>query len=62
MSTNTVTNWFGNIVSHPSVIVDVHSADEYLQNAGQRQEQLILQSAETPLLASQRLIAKCAAS
>jgi len=25
MATNTVTNWFGNIVSHPSVIVDANS-------------------------------------
>ena len=28
MSTNTVTNWFGNIVSHPSVIVDANSIDD----------------------------------
>jgi FAD/FMN-containing dehydrogenase len=28
MSTNTVTNWFGNIVSHPSVIVDANSVDD----------------------------------
>lgn len=28
MPTNTVTNWFGNVVSHPSVIVDAHSADD----------------------------------
>ena len=25
---NTVTNWFGNIVSHPAVIVDAHSVDD----------------------------------
>src|SRR6478735_8563346 len=25
MATNTVTNWFGNIVSHPRVIVDANS-------------------------------------
>lgn len=28
MTTNTVTNWFGNIISHPSVIVDAHSVDD----------------------------------
>src|SRR5664279_2151462 len=28
MATNTVTNWFGNIVSHPSVIVEAHSVDD----------------------------------
>ncbi|HEX3893445.1 MAG TPA: FAD-binding protein [Terracidiphilus sp.] len=28
MSTNTVTNWFGNIVSHPAVIVDAQSVDD----------------------------------
>jgi FAD/FMN-containing dehydrogenase len=28
MATNTVTNWFGNIVSHPSVIVDANSVDD----------------------------------
>jgi FAD/FMN-containing dehydrogenase len=28
MATNTVTNWFGNIVSHPSVVVDAHSVDD----------------------------------
>jgi len=28
MATNTVTNWFGNIVSHPSVIVDADSVDD----------------------------------
>lgn len=28
MPTNTVTNWFGNVVSHPSVIVDAHSVED----------------------------------
>jgi FAD/FMN-containing dehydrogenase len=28
MATNTVTNWFGNIVSHPSVIVQAHSVED----------------------------------
>ena len=28
MATNTVTNWFGNIVSHPSVIVDANSVND----------------------------------
>src|SRR3984885_1187889 len=28
MATNTVTNWFGNIVSHPAVIVDATSVDD----------------------------------
>src|ERR1700743_3375875 len=28
MSTNTVTNWFGNVVSHPNVIVDAHSVGD----------------------------------
>jgi FAD/FMN-containing dehydrogenase len=28
MATNTVTNWFGNIVSHPSVIVDANSVED----------------------------------
>ena len=28
MATNIVTNWFGNIVSHPSVIVDANSVDD----------------------------------
>lgn len=28
MATNTVTNWFGNIVSHPSVIVDANTVDD----------------------------------
>ena len=26
MATNTVTNWFGNIVSHPAVIVDANQS------------------------------------
>jgi FAD/FMN-containing dehydrogenase len=30
MSTNTVTNWFGNIVSHPNVIVDAHSVGDII--------------------------------
>lgn len=28
MSDNTVTNWFGDLVSHPQVIVDAHSVDD----------------------------------
>ena len=28
MATNTVTNWFGNIISHPKVIVDANSVDD----------------------------------
>ena len=28
MATNTVTNWFGNIVSHPTVIVEANSVDD----------------------------------
>src|SRR5580704_14699665 len=28
MATNTVTNWFGNIVSHPAVIVEANSVDD----------------------------------
>jgi FAD/FMN-containing dehydrogenase len=28
MATNTVTNWFGNIVSHPQVVVDANSVDD----------------------------------
>jgi FAD/FMN-containing dehydrogenase len=28
MATNTVTNWFGDIVSHPNVIVDANSVDD----------------------------------
>lgn len=31
MATNTVTNWFGDIVSHPSVIVDAHCADDIVR-------------------------------
>ena len=27
---NTVTNWFGNIVSHPAVIVDAHTVDDII--------------------------------
>ncbi|MFC5864335.1 FAD-dependent oxidoreductase [Acidicapsa dinghuensis] len=27
---NTVTNWFGNVVSHPAVIVDAHSVDDII--------------------------------
>jgi hypothetical protein len=30
MATNTVTNWFGNIVSHPAVIVDANSVDDII--------------------------------
>ena len=30
MATNTVTNWFGNVVSHPSVIVDANSVDDII--------------------------------
>ncbi len=30
MAPNTVTNWFGNIVSHPSVIVDANSVDDII--------------------------------
>jgi len=28
MPDNTVTNWFGDVISHPRVIVDVHSVDD----------------------------------
>src|SRR6187431_951126 len=28
MPENTVTNWFGDLVSHPAVIVDAHTVDE----------------------------------
>jgi FAD/FMN-containing dehydrogenase len=28
MATNTVTNWFGNVVSHPAVIVEANSVDD----------------------------------
>lgn len=31
MATNTVTNWFGNIVSHPAVIVDANSVDDIVR-------------------------------
>ena len=31
MSTNTVTNWFGDIVSHPAVIVDANSVDDVVR-------------------------------
>ncbi len=31
MGTNTVTNWFGNIVSHPSVVVEAHSVDDIVR-------------------------------
>ena len=31
MATNTVTNWFGNVVSHPAVIVDANSADDIVR-------------------------------
>jgi FAD binding domain len=30
MATNTVTNWFRNIISHPTVIVDAHSVDDII--------------------------------
>ena len=30
MATNTVTNWFGNVVSHPAVIVDANSLNDIL--------------------------------
>ncbi len=30
MAANTVTNWFGNIVSHPAVIVDANSVDDII--------------------------------
>lgn len=30
MTTNAVTNWFGNIVSHPGVIVDANSVDDII--------------------------------
>ena len=30
MAPNTVTNWFGNIVSHPAVIVDANSVDDII--------------------------------
>src|SRR5437763_354578 len=28
---NTVTNWFGNVVSHPAVIVDANSVDDIVR-------------------------------
>ena len=31
MAENTVTNWFGNIVSHPAVIVDANSVDDIVK-------------------------------
>jgi FAD/FMN-containing dehydrogenase len=31
MATNTVTNWFGDIVSHPAVIVDANSVDDIVR-------------------------------
>jgi FAD/FMN-containing dehydrogenase len=31
MATNTVTNWFGNIVSHPQVIVEANSVDDIVR-------------------------------
>ncbi len=31
MGTNTVTNWFGNIVSHPAVVVEAHSVDDIVR-------------------------------
>ena len=31
MATNTVTNWFGNIVSHPKVVVDANSVDDIVR-------------------------------
>jgi FAD/FMN-containing dehydrogenase len=31
MGTNTVTNWFGNIVSHPQVVVEAHSVDDIIR-------------------------------
>lgn len=30
-TSNTVTNWFGNIVSHPAVVVDAHSVDDLVR-------------------------------
>ncbi len=30
MASNTVTNWFGNVVSHPAVIVDANSPDDII--------------------------------
>jgi hypothetical protein len=31
MATNTVTNWFGNIVSHPAVVVEANSVDDVVR-------------------------------
>ncbi|HEY3626315.1 MAG TPA: FAD-binding oxidoreductase [Terracidiphilus sp.] len=31
MATNTVTNWFGDIVSHPAVVVDANSVDDIVR-------------------------------
>ena len=31
MATNTVTNWFGSIVSHPAVVVDANSVDDIVR-------------------------------
>ena len=31
MATNTVTNWFGNIVSHPAVVVDANSVEDIVR-------------------------------
>src|SRR3954470_2065304 len=31
MTTNTVTNWFGDIVSHPAVVVDANSVDDVVR-------------------------------
>ena len=31
MATNTVTNWFGNIVSHPQVVVEANSVDDIVR-------------------------------
>src|SRR5579863_4401242 len=31
MATNTVTNWFGNIVSHPAVVLDANSVDDIVR-------------------------------
>jgi len=30
MATNAVTNWFGNLISHPGVIVDANSVDDII--------------------------------
>ena len=31
MATNTVTNWFGDIVSHPQVVVEANSVDDIVR-------------------------------